>query len=62
MEVTMLKKSNRIPILLILLLLAFVAGYGPAVTGTAHAVGARMSTLSPIVILLIGVAIGKFLL
>ncbi len=58
----MFKKSNRIPILLLLVLAAFVMGYGPTVVGTATTLGARMATLSPTVILLIGVAIGKFLL
>jgi len=58
----MFKKSNRIPILLLLVLAAFVFGYGPVVVGTATTLGARMATLSPTVILLIGVAIGKFLL
>ena len=58
----MLRRSNRIPIILILLLVAFVMGYGPTVVGTATTLGARMATLSPTVILLIGVAIGKFLI
>lgn len=58
----MFRKSNRIPILLILILAAFVFGYGPVVVGTASTLGARMSGLSPVVILLIGVAIGKFLI
>jgi hypothetical protein len=58
----MLKKSNRLPLILVLLLVAFVFGYGPTVVGTASATAARMGALSPLAILLIGVCIGKFLL
>jgi hypothetical protein len=58
----MLRKSNRLPLILILLLLAFTFGYGGYITGTANALGARMSVLSPLAILAIGICIGKFLL
>jgi len=58
----MFKKSNRLTILLILILAAFLFGYGPQVVGLTTTLGARLNALSPVAILLIGVAIGKFLL
>jgi len=58
----MFKKGNRLTIILLLVLLAFLFGYGPAIIGLTNTLGARLNALSPVAILLIGVAIGKFLL
>jgi len=57
----MFRKSNRLPLILILVLVAFAFGYGHYVTGTAHALGAQLARVSPLVVFLLGLAVGKFL-
>jgi hypothetical protein len=49
-------------ILVILILAAFVLGYGPLVVNTTTNLAQRLEMISPLAVLLIGLAVGKFLL
>lgn len=58
----MLRKSSLKTLLVVLLIVALVFGYGPYVVGVASALGAGLRGLSPLVILVIGIVIGKVIL